>query len=118
MPIASVNGQQLNYEDSGGDGPVVILAHGSARDRIEQRGACLLGRDDITDRLKEITCPALVVRGEADVAIDAQRAASLAEGLVGSTGVVTVPGGHSANMTDPAAVNAAIVSFLAGLAST
>jgi pimeloyl-ACP methyl ester carboxylesterase len=28
MPIAAVNGQQINYQDTGGDGPVVIFSHG------------------------------------------------------------------------------------------
>ena len=28
MPHAEVNGQQIFFEDTGGDGPAVILAHG------------------------------------------------------------------------------------------
>ncbi|HEX7759590.1 MAG TPA: alpha/beta hydrolase [Caulobacteraceae bacterium] len=28
MPIAAVNGQRINYEDTGGDGPVVVFSHG------------------------------------------------------------------------------------------
>ncbi len=32
MPFALVNGQQIFYEDTGGDGPVVILAHGFMMD--------------------------------------------------------------------------------------
>lgn len=32
MPHVSVNGQQLHYEDTGGDGPVVILSHGFLMD--------------------------------------------------------------------------------------
>jgi 3-oxoadipate enol-lactonase len=32
MPFASVNGQQINYADTGGDGPAVILAHGFLMD--------------------------------------------------------------------------------------
>ena len=32
MPFADVNGQRINYEDSGGDGPPVILAHGFLMD--------------------------------------------------------------------------------------
>jgi 3-oxoadipate enol-lactonase len=32
MPFAEVNGQRINYEDSGGDGPPVILAHGFLMD--------------------------------------------------------------------------------------
>lgn len=28
MPLADVNGQRLYYEDSGGDGPVIVFSHG------------------------------------------------------------------------------------------
>ena len=33
MAFAEVNGQRIRYEDSGGDGPPVILAHGFLMDR-------------------------------------------------------------------------------------
>ncbi|MGW5823036.1 alpha/beta fold hydrolase [Streptomyces noursei] len=33
MPYATVNGQQLYFEDSGGDGPVVVFSHGNLMDR-------------------------------------------------------------------------------------
>lgn len=33
MPYADVNGQRLYYEDSGGDGPVVVFSHGFMMDR-------------------------------------------------------------------------------------
>ncbi len=33
MPYAEVNGQRIRFEDSGGDGPPVILAHGFLMDR-------------------------------------------------------------------------------------
>ena len=35
MPIAAVNGQRINYEDTGGDGPVVIFSHGLFRAYLE-----------------------------------------------------------------------------------
>lgn len=28
MPVADVNGQRLHYEDTGGDGPAIVLSHG------------------------------------------------------------------------------------------
>ena len=82
---------------------------------LAQPGACLLGRDDITDRLGEITCPALVVHGTEDTAIEMERAEILAAGLSGCGGVVKVGGAHAANLTNPEPVNAAIIDFLAGL---
>ena len=76
---------------------------------------CLTGRDDITDRLSEITCPAVVVHGVDDTAITMDRAKVLARGLVGCSGVVQVSGAHAANLTNPEPVNAAVVAFLADL---
>lgn len=77
--------------------------------------ATLMTRDDVTDRLGEITCPALVVHGIDDTAISMDRAELLAERLVGSGPVVKVPGAHAANLTHPGPVNDAIVEFLGSL---
>src|SRR5581483_5368204 len=33
MPVAEVNGQRIRFEDSGGDGPPVVLSHGFLMDR-------------------------------------------------------------------------------------
>jgi pimeloyl-ACP methyl ester carboxylesterase len=85
-------------------------------ERLLRPGETLLNRDDVTDRLGEITVPALVVHGTADASIPMARAEALAAGLTGSTGVVPIEGGtHAANMTHPDAVNAAIREFLDGL---
>lgn len=85
------------------------------KELIVHAGACLLGRDDITNRLSEITCPALVVHGTEDVAIEMELAEALADGLSGCGGVVKVGGSHAANLVNPVPVNAAIAQFLAGL---
>ena len=82
---------------------------------MAEAGRCLLTRDDITDRLGEITCPALVVHGTDDTAITMDKAERLAAGLVGCGGVVRVGGAHAANLTNPEPVNAAMLEFLAGL---
>lgn len=86
-----------------------------ATEPLVHAGACLIERDDITDRLGEITCPALVVHGTSDTAIPMERAEQLAAGLSGAASVVAVPGAHAANLTHPELVNAAIVDFLASL---
>jgi len=95
----------------------VWIAKWQARPKelLTQAGACLLSRDDITDRLGGITCPALVIHGTDDTAITMDKAETLAAGLVGCGGVVTVGGAHAANLTNPEPVNAAILEFLAGL---
>jgi pimeloyl-ACP methyl ester carboxylesterase len=81
-------------------------------DYIDQPFATLVGRDDVTSRLGEITCPALVVHGTEDTAIPMERAEALAAGLPGCEGVVAVGGAHAANLTNPEPVNDAIRRFL------
>lgn len=85
------------------------------KERIVEPGRCLMGRDDIGDRLGEIACPALVVHGTGDTAITMDKAEALAAGLPGCGGVVRVPGAHAASLTHPEPVNSAILEFLAGL---
>jgi 3-oxoadipate enol-lactonase len=73
----------------------------------------LLTRDDITDRLGEITCPALVVHGDADASIPVEKAQALVDGLPGATALMLVPGaGHAANLTFPEVVNPVVRAFL------
>lgn len=38
MTYADVNGQRLYYEDSGGDGPAVVLSHGFLMDLMVEPG--------------------------------------------------------------------------------
>jgi pimeloyl-ACP methyl ester carboxylesterase len=77
---------------------------------------CLMHRDDITERLGEITCPALIIHGTDDVAIPMEKAVVLRDGLGGVTSLVPIDGGpHAANMTHPEPVNEAIVRFLGTL---
>jgi len=86
------------------------------REALRSPGTALVERESIADRLGEITAPALVVHGTADVAITMDKAEALAAGLPGCAGVVAVDGGsHAANMTHPGPVDDAILSFLAGL---
>jgi len=73
----------------------------------------LMDRDDITDRLREITVPALVIHGEEDAAIDEALARRLVEDLPGALSLVRVAGaGHASNMTHPELVNSSIEAFL------
>jgi 3-oxoadipate enol-lactonase len=85
------------------------------KELMAEPSRCLLTRDDISGRLSEITCPALVVHGNDDTAITMEHAEALAAGLVGCGGVVKVGGAHAANLTNPEPVNAAILEFLADL---
>lgn len=70
-------------------------------------------REDIHDRLAEITQPALVIHGDVDAAIPLGKAQALANGLANCEGLVVVPGaGHASNLSHPEPVNAALGDFL------
>jgi 3-oxoadipate enol-lactonase len=74
---------------------------------------CLMDRDDITDRLGEIGCPALILHGTADAAIPVAKAEQLRDGLAGPVTFTLVDGApHASNVTHPDAVNAAVGNFL------
>lgn len=95
------------------------IAKWKERDKLAFKAPyqCLRTRDDITERLGEITCPALVIHGTEDTAITMDRAELMAAGLSGAGDVVRVAGAHAANLTNPEPVNAAITAFLAELAA-
>ena len=91
--------------------------HAAPPENLRQPADCLLGREDLTDRLREITCPALVIHGTEDAAIALDRAEALCQGLPGCRGIVQVEGaGHAANLTHPELVNPALRAFLSDLA--
>lgn len=74
----------------------------------------LLERDDVSDRLGEIRCPALVVHGTDDVAIPLEVARETAGALPDCRGVVEVPGAaHAPNLSHPEIVNPRLRAFLA-----
>lgn len=76
----------------------------------------LLTRDDVTGRLGEIACPALVIHGDLDASIPVAKAEELVAGLPGAVPLALIAGaGHAANLTFPAETNAAISDFLATL---
>ena len=86
------------------------------RTQLTTAGGALLGRDDVSDRMGEITCPVLAVHGTADQAISLDRAHALAAALPDHRGVIEVEGAaHAPNMTNPDQVNAAIAAFLEAL---
>ena len=77
---------------------------------------CLMHRDDVTGDLGSITMRALIVHGDADVAIPLAKAEAMREGLGGKVTMCVVPGApHAANMTHPDIVNQAILDFLANV---
>jgi hypothetical protein len=74
---------------------------------------CLTDRDDITGRLGEINCPALIVHGSADAAISLAKAQELRDGLAGPARLAVIEGcTHASNMSHPAEVSAKMLTFL------
>lgn len=74
---------------------------------------CLLERDDITSRLGEITCPALILHGSVDTAISMDRAEALRAGLKNAEPVIVIEGApHASNLTHPHLVNPPLQEFL------
>jgi pimeloyl-ACP methyl ester carboxylesterase len=76
-----------------------------------------MDRDDITGRLGEIGCPALILHGTADAAIPMAKAEQLLDGLGGPAELVAIEGGsHASNLSHPDQVNAVLLRFLRSLA--
>jgi 3-oxoadipate enol-lactonase len=74
---------------------------------------CLVDRDDLTGRLGEIGCPALVFHGDQDAAIPLARAEALCDGLAACQGIVMVAGaGHASNLSQPDQVDGPLRDFL------
>jgi 3-oxoadipate enol-lactonase len=96
--------------------PFAAAAVTRPRDQVPAPVRALMDRDDVTERLAEITVPALVVHGSADLSIPLARARALAGGLRGAGEVLVVEGAaHASNLTHPAEVTAAVRAFVAAL---
>ncbi len=86
------------------------------RDSLGAAGDCLFDRDDITDRLGEISCPAIIFHGTADVSIEIEKGEALCRALAGPGTMVRVEGGtHASNLTHPEQVNGPLLEFLRSL---
>lgn len=73
----------------------------------------LMDRDDIWDLVPEITAPAILFHGEADVAISMDKAERLASLLPHCEELVRIPGaGHASNLSHPDEVNGPLGRFL------
>jgi pimeloyl-ACP methyl ester carboxylesterase len=103
------------------DGPVDYGPWFAKWDDLDMAGIpfafrCLMDRDDITGRLGEISCPALILHGTADAAIPVDRAEVVQAGLGGPATLVQVEGGsHASNLSHPDQVNGAMLGFLRSL---
>jgi pimeloyl-ACP methyl ester carboxylesterase len=78
--------------------------------------SCLMDREDVTDRLGEIKCPALVIHGTQDKSIALEKARIVQSQLGGKSRLVEVEGGtHAVNISHSEIVNEEILLFLESL---
>jgi pimeloyl-ACP methyl ester carboxylesterase len=83
------------------------------RDSFARAYDCLVERDDITARLGEIVCPAIVFHGTLDRAIEMPDAEALCAGLPHCEEIIRVEGAaHAGNLSHPDQVNPALRAFL------
>lgn len=75
----------------------------------------LLQRDDLTSaQVSQITAPALVTHGDADLGMPIELGEQLARNLPNNKGFVRIPGAaHAANLTHPQIINPPLAAFLA-----
>lgn len=87
------------------------------KERIKGALPALIEREDVFSRLGEITCPALVVHGTADIGIPFSEGEALAAALPRCKGLVRVEGAfHAPNLTHADAVNPPLLEFLRAFA--
>ena len=83
------------------------------RDGFRFAYGCLVARDDVSPRLGEITCPAIIFHGDGDNAIGMDRAEALWDGLPNCQEIVVVKGAaHAGNLSHPDQVNQPLREFL------
>jgi 3-oxoadipate enol-lactonase len=99
-----------------GRAPWIAKWRQKPRSLLRQAFQTLVSRDDIQQRLGEITAPALVIHGTADAAIDIEKAHRLCSELANCRQMVAIEGaGHASNLTHPKLVNLAIQQFIGDL---
>ena len=87
-----------------------------AKESVVVPGRCLLTREDISEQVKAITCPAMIVHGLNDTAIPLDLAQHLRNLLPGFQQMSIIEGAaHAANLTHPDVTNRAIKEFMATL---
>jgi 3-oxoadipate enol-lactonase len=83
------------------------------RDSVREPYRTLVDRDDISDRVGEITAPAIVFHGDADVAIPMDKAEQLEKQLPNCEALVRIPAaGHASNLSHPSEVSGPLAEFL------
>lgn len=93
--------------------PWIDSWHTGDRRRWRDAADALMTRDSVEERLREIACPALVLRGEFDENCTQEKARRLAEGIPGAGQVrVIAAAGHGSAWTHADPVAEAVFAFL------
>jgi pimeloyl-ACP methyl ester carboxylesterase len=88
------------------------LMLGHDRQGLDLACRAVFDRDDVTERLDEISAPTLVICGELDAATTPDYSQVLAERIPGAELVMIPDAGHHSPIENPGPVTAAIESFL------
>jgi pimeloyl-ACP methyl ester carboxylesterase len=128
--LAQMSGMRDRFRDGGPDTVAPVLLdtllgkpeiHGhwlqawreQPRQRLADAVTVLMGADDISARLGEITQPTLIVHGEADQSIPLALGQMLRDRLPGASDLIAIPAaGHTPSLTHPDQVNGPLAAFL------
>src|SRR6185369_7856307 len=76
------------------------------------QGTSWVFKPDLTDRLKEISKPVLIIHADGDLPVPIARGYAMLEALPDATLVKVPSSGHTSNLENVEAVNYAILGFL------
>ncbi len=88
------------------------MAEDNGADAFVRQQNAIIGRVDSRPTLGTITCPTLVVVGDADQPTPPERAQEIAAGIAGSNLVVVPRSGHMTTLERPAEVTAALRDWM------
>jgi len=92
---------------------VRVMAEETGAEAFMRQQRALMHRQDLRPRLAAIRCPTLVLVGEGDELTPPALAQEIAGGIVGARLVVVPATGHLSTLEQPAAVNTALVEWMA-----
>ncbi len=106
--------QPARHEDAGLREITRLMARDVGSEGFVRQQTAIVGRVDSRPMLKDITCPTLVLVGDADTLTPPERAAEMADGIRGARLVTVAQCGHLSTIEQPDAVTAALIEWLRG----
>jgi len=94
-------------------GRVRVMAEETGAEAFLRQQKAIMTRPDMRPLLASIACPTLVLVGDGDELTPPQLSEEIAAGIAGSRLVVVADCGHLSTMERPAAVNSALVEWMA-----